>query len=116
MEDYERTITSQQLASTVLRSCFRFVGTEIFLNFNKIPCIYETLHLISITPEAGIPYRHISPEEIRFLYLAYTEVAENTYSTFVDNNGRMRATPSNREIPQWIFDIVAEITSLTSRE
>ncbi len=116
MEEYERTLTSQQLATTVLESCFRIIGAEIYLNYNKILCIYETLHLISITPKDGILYRHISPEEIRFLYLAYTEVAEDTYLTLVEGNGTIRATPSNKEIPQWIFDIVAEITSLTTRE
>lgn len=116
MAEYERTLTSRQIASTVLKSCFRILGTETYLNYNKVLCIYETLHLISITPKDGIPYRHITPDEIRSLYMAYTEVAEDSYTTHIDVHGGMKAVPSNKDIPQWIFDIVAEITNLTRRE
>lgn len=48
--------------------------------------------------------------------MAYTEVAEDSYTTHIDVHGGMKAVPSNKDIPQWIFDIVAEITNLTRRE
>lgn len=119
MAEYERTLTSQQLAEATIKQCFYTFNSQIFLNYSKVLGVYETLHLVLATPTSTIPsqpYRHLTPQDVEAIYYSYQAIASDEYHTHVEASGTLKAVPLNKDIPQWIFDIVAEITNLTRRE
>ncbi len=120
MEEYERILTAQQLAESTLSLCFYVMDSQVYINYNKILGIYQTIHLILTTPllpeHEGHPYRHLTQQDINAIYSSYKAIAEQQYKVTVNSSGKIIAMPDDPSIPLGLFGIIAEITSLLRKE
>lgn len=119
MDEYERTLTAPQLAEAALKQCFYLMNSQIFLNYTKILGVCHTVHMVLATPLDTVPkqpYRHLRPEDVEAIYYAYKAIADEAYTVQVDGTGTLEAVPHDSNVPQWVFNIVAEIVNLTRRE